>query len=128
MQGRDLTRLLTTITQSPIHPSRPCFSKHNAAMPKQPTTNKPCFSCGSEAGDWVNRNCDSCKKTLSGTSFHCAIQSDIYKQWFGHGNEEIRLSSYEVARRYLCPRYIGKGTPPKHHRARKEPKGQLTIF
>ena len=97
-------------------------------MSKQPTTTKPCFSCGSEAGDWMDRNCDDCKKTTTGATFHCAIQSDIYKQWFGSCNDEIRLSSYEATRHNYCPNHIVKGLPPKHHRARKEPKGQLTIF
>ena len=98
-----------------------------AAMAKM--TNKPCFANGSEWDWWMERNCERCKKNASGDSlnFHCAIQRDMFTQAMGYGNEEIRQDSYDATQKYYCPRFVEKGTPPKQ-RAKKEPKGQLTIF
>ncbi len=93
-------------------------------------TNKPCFSNGSEWEWWMERNCDRCKKDAKcdGSRFHCAIQSDMLKQAFGSATEEIRLSSWEATQASDCPRLVEKGSPPKHKRPRKEPKGQLLLF
>lgn len=105
-----------------------CYFRLIGIMAK--TTTRPCFSNGTEWEWWMALNCGHCKKNASDSTltFHCAIQRDIFKQAIGYGNEEIRLASYEATQQSRCPRIVENGTPPKHRKERKEPKGQLTIF
>ena len=94
---------------------------------------KPCFSCGSECGAWMDRNCDKCvkgsrynAKNDTYTKIRCTIQEDIFTQYFGKGNDAIRQKSYEATQHYDCPYIISLGTPrPKRYKVTLE---QQTLF
>ena len=93
-------------------------------MSKKSTTTKSCFSCGSMAGDWIEKNCSACKRNSENKNrFTCAIQSDLFKQWMGHGNEEIRLSSWLATQQVYCPNFTEKGKKTK----RKNDDKQMTF-
>lgn len=95
------------------------------------TTTKPCFSCGSEAGDWLNHNCDNCikgsrlkKDGFYWTKGRCVYQDDIYTQWFGTGSEEIREATYSLTREWDCKKR------QEHHkpRVKKDKDKSLNLF
>lgn len=74
------------------------------------TTTRPCFSCGSECADWLDRNCENCIKasrTKDGgytyTKGRCVYQKDIFLQFSGFGNEEIRQKTHYITQFADCP-------------------------
>ena len=85
-------------------------------MSKKSTTTKSCFSCGSMAGDWIEKNCSACKRDSKNNN-------DLFKQWLGHGNEEIRLSSWLATQQVYCPNFTEKGKKTK----RKNDDKQMTF-
>lgn len=96
-------------------------------------TNRPCFSCGSDAGWWIGENCDNCIKSShikkgskyfdDYTKSRCRIFDDIMTQWIGYGNEQISLKSYNATQRMKCPYIVSE----YQKRKRKKSDKSLTI-
>lgn len=93
-------------------------------------TTKPCFSNGSEAGWWMDRNCDYCIKAsrlkdngVDYTKSRCKIQDEILTQWMGRGDELISQRTYDVTQKADCP--YRKEHYPK--RNKKKDKNQLEL-
>ena len=95
------------------------------------TTCRPCFSCGSEAAWWTEKNCERCIKSSrlkadkSGyTQSRCKIFDEIGEQWLGYGNEPVSLRTYDATQRTVCP-YLQ--TKRKQYKRFKEDKNQLNL-
>lgn len=72
-------------------------------------TRQSCFGCGTEWMDWLEYNCDNCKKNVDDDGdFECEIQKDIFTQAFGDGSEEIKLTSYNATQKMRCPKFKAK--------------------
>ena len=79
-------------------------------------TSRPCFSNGSEAEWWIDRNCERCIKfPKEGTNFRCAVARDLFEQYMGYGNETISLRSWEATQGNRCP-YIKTEWPKRKKR------------
>lgn len=95
-------------------------------------TSRPCFSSGSEAGWWMDRNCDYCIKAsrlkdngVDYTKSRCKIQDEILTQWMGRGNELISQRTYDVTQKADCP--YRQEQWPKRKRTIKKDKNQLEL-
>jgi hypothetical protein len=74
-------------------------------------TSCPCFSCGSEAAWWTERNCDRCVKSSrlkansesEYTKSRCKIFDEIFEQWMGYGNEPVSLRTFNATLKADCP-------------------------
>ena len=91
------------------------------------TTNS-CFSNSEEAESWMSQNCDNCKKNMRHGIFHCRIQREIFVQWFGYGNEEVDVVTYEACQMASCTRFIDKNALAITHRPKKDIPNQLSLF
>ena len=87
------------------------------------TTTRPCFSNGSEAEWWMDRNCDHCIKAwrlksngIDYTKSRCKIQDEILTQWMGYGDEPINQRTYDVTQKADCPNKM------EHYQKRKPKK------
>ena len=87
------------------------------------TTTRPCFSNGSEAEWWMDRNCDHCIKAwrlksngIDYTKSRCKIQDEILTQWMGRGDEPINQRTYDVTQKADCPNKM------EHYQKRKPKK------
>ena len=95
------------------------------------TTTRPCFSNGSEAEWWMDRNCDHCIKAwrlksngIDYTKSRCKIQDEILTQWMGRGDESINQRTYDVTHKADCP-YKMEHYPKRKHN--KKDKKQLEL-
>lgn len=95
-------------------------------------TSRPCFSSGSEAGWWMDRNCDYCIKAsrlkdngVDYTKSRCKIQDEIFTQWMGRGDELISQRTYDVTQKADCP--YRQEHWPKRKRTIKKDKNQLEL-
>ena len=76
---------------------------------KKDLTSIPCFSSGTEAALWIERNCDRCykssriKKNNDYTKSRCRIFDEIFIQWMGYGNELVSQRTYDTTQRLYCP-------------------------
>lgn len=81
---------------------------------KEEKTTRPCFSCGTEAALWTERNCDRCIKSARlkannrriGSEYtlsRCKIFDEIGEQWMGYGNEPVSIKTYDATQRMDCP-------------------------
>lgn len=93
-------------------------------------TTKPCFPNGSEAGWWMDRNCDNCIKAsrlkdngVDYTKSRCKIQDEILTQWMGRGDELISQRTYDVTQKADCP-YRQEHYPKRN---KKKDKNQLEL-
>lgn len=91
----------------------------------------PLFSCGSECGDWLNHNCESCikavreKNNFEYTKGRCSIQRDIHIQMFGGGNEPVSSKSVEAVKNWDCPHK--QEHYPQRKKSQRKVKGQLDL-
>lgn len=91
----------------------------------------PCFSCGTDAGWWIENNCDTCikgqkynAKTDDWGKIKCSIQNDIFTQWLGSGTEAISRKTYDATRQATCP-YKATEYPKKK---KKTDEKQMNLF
>lgn len=91
-------------------------------MRKKDVIDKPCFSCGSEAADWMCHNCDNCIKAsrtkdgINYTKGRCVYQQDIERQWLIAG--EVRKKTYELTRKWECA--LRQEHYPKRHKGKDD--------
>lgn len=99
-------------------------------------TTNPCFSNGSEAAMWIDRNCDRCVKSArlkvnnvshisEYTKSRCKIWDEIGEQWLGYGNEPVSLRTYDATQRLDCP--YRQEHWPKRKKIMKKDKNQLEL-
>lgn len=99
-------------------------------------TSRPCFSSGSEAEWWIDRNCDRCVKSArlkvnnvshisEYTKSRCKIWDEIGEQWLGYGNEPVSLRTYDATQRLDCP--YRQEHWPKRKKIMKKDKNQLEL-
>lgn len=82
------------------------------------TTNKLCFSNGTEMMYWQEKNCCQCAKATwyneklkKFPNYRCAVQRDIEAQ--AAGVPDINIRSYDAANKSACPFFVSKNERKK---------------
>lgn len=89
------------------------------------------FSCGTEAQDWLDVNCERCWKGArlkpdgEYTKSHCAIYDDIIGAWMGDGCAK-KQKTYDCVSQRSCP--IKEEKRPTYSRKTDRYKNEPSLF